>query len=63
MRHHQMVVWAPSKIVLDAHDGPKRADDGLRLALWLAEHLQALRVVVHGPVTIPAGCRVPVERA
>lgn len=63
MKHAQMVVWAPSKIVLDAHDGPKRADDGLALALWLADHLDALRVVVHGPVTIPAGCRAPVEQA
>jgi dihydroneopterin aldolase len=63
MRHGQMVVWAPSKIVLDAHDGPKRAEDGLALALWLGDHLQALRVVVHGPVTIPAGCRAPVVRA
>ena len=63
MKHGQMVVWAPSKIVLDAHDGPKRAEDGLALALWLADHLQALRVVVHGPVTIPAGCSAPVERA
>ena len=63
MKHDQMVVWAPSKIVLDAHDGPKRAEDGLTLALWLAEHLQALRLVVHGAVTIPADCRVQVVRA
>lgn len=63
MKHGQMVVWAPSKIVLDAHDGPKCADNGLALALWLADHLNALRVVVHGPVTIPAGCRAPVARA
>ncbi len=63
MRHGQMVVWAPSKIVLDAHDGPKSADDGLSLALWLAEHLHALGVVVHGHVSVPADCRVLVERA
>lgn len=63
MKHGQMVVWAPSKIVLDAHDGPKLAEDGLALAIWLAEHLLARRVVVHGPVTIPADCRVPVVRA
>jgi 7,8-dihydroneopterin aldolase/epimerase/oxygenase len=63
MKHGQMVVWAPSKIVLDAHDGPKRAEDGLALALWLADHLDAARVIVHGPVILPAGCRARVERA
>ena len=63
MRHGQMVVWAPSKIVLDAHDGPKSAEDGLALALWLAEHLEAVKLIVHGAVTLPAECRVPVERA
>ncbi|MDR5655144.1 dihydroneopterin aldolase [Ruixingdingia sedimenti] len=62
MRHGQMVVWAPSKVVLDAVDGPKGTDP-LALALWLAEHLAADRLVVHGPATVPAGSRVPVERA
>ncbi|WP_127902017.1 dihydroneopterin aldolase [Solirhodobacter olei] len=62
MRHGQMVVWAPSKLVLDAVDGPgSRAP--VAMALWLAETLAADRLVVHGSVSVPAGSRVPVERA
>lgn len=61
MKHGQMVVWAPSKIVLDAVDGPKvPARDSVALALWLAEQLAALRLELHGAVTAPAGSRVPV---
>lgn len=64
MKHGQMVVWAPSKIVLDSPDGPKGAvRDALALSLWLAEHLAAERLVVHGPAAVPAGSRVPVIRA
>ena len=61
MRHGQMVVWAPSKIVLDAVDGPKGAvrDTGT-LILWLAEQMAALRLELHGDVSAPAGSRVPV---
>ncbi len=62
MKHGQMVVWAPSKIVLDAVDGPKGVADPVALALWLAETLAADRLLVHGSVTVPAGSRVPVER-
>lgn len=62
MKHGQMVVWAPSKIVLDAHDGPQNAEDGLALAAWFAAEVRAIRLVLHGAVTIPADCRVPVER-
>ncbi|MEI4486011.1 dihydroneopterin aldolase [Frigidibacter sp. MR17.14] len=68
MKHDQMVVWAPSKIVLDAVDGPKgAAGDGVALALWLAESLAADRLELHGPedhanVSAPAGSRVPVVR-
>ena len=36
MKHGQMMVWAPSKLVLDAVDGPQ-ARDPVALALWLAE--------------------------
>jgi dihydroneopterin aldolase len=62
MRHGQISVWAPSKLVLDAVDGPKGpARDTLALALWLAEHLSAERLVVHGAGQLPAGSRVPVE--
>ena len=62
MRQHRMVVWAPSKLVLDAVDQPpSRAP--VALALWLAEMLGARGLVVHGHVTPPAGSRVPVTRA
>ena len=62
-RNGQAVVWAPSKIVLDAVDGPKvAAADGAALALWLAETLGAERFIVHGDVAVPAGSRVTVER-
>lgn len=64
MRHGQTVVWAPSKIVLDAVDGPKGAGhNGVALALWLAEELSADRIIVHGDIAVPAGSRVSVERA
>ncbi|MBL9049463.1 MAG: dihydroneopterin aldolase [Tabrizicola sp.] len=60
MRRGQMVVWAPSKLVLDAVDGPKGTDP-VSLALWLAETLSAEALVVHGKVAAPAGSRVPVR--
>jgi dihydroneopterin aldolase len=64
MKNGQMVVWAPSKLVLDAADGPKgESANGVALALWLAELLSAERLLVHGTVAVPAGSRVPVERA
>ncbi len=62
MKHGQMIVWAPSKIVLDAVDGPQ-ARGSVDLALWLAEHMAATRLELHGAhadVTAPAGSRVPV---
>ena len=61
MRRGQMLVWAPSKIVLDAVDGPKGAvrDTGT-LILWLAEQMAATRLELHGDVSAPAGSRVPV---
>ena len=62
VKRRQMMVWAPSKMVLDATDGPQ-ARDAVGLALWLAEPMAAARLIVHGPVTLPAGSRVPVEQA
>ncbi|MCE5972654.1 dihydroneopterin aldolase [Sinirhodobacter sp. WL0062] len=63
MKHGQMVVWAPSKIVLDAVDGPKgSARDAVALSLWLAEQMAAERLELHGDVSVPAGSRVPVLR-
>jgi dihydroneopterin aldolase len=42
MRNSQISVWAPSKMVLDAVDGPDSGiSDGLSLMLWLAERLGA----------------------
>ena len=61
MKNGRMIVWAPSKLVLDAVDGPKGSDP-VALALWLAEHLAAQGLVLHGSVTGPAGSRVPIER-
>lgn len=61
MKHGKVVVWAPSKIVLDAVDGPKvPAHDSVALSLWLAEQLAALRLELHGNVTAPAGSRIPI---
>ena len=62
MKHGQTVVWAPSKRVLDAVDGPG-AHDPVALALWLAETVAADRLLVHSNVAVPAGSRVPVERS
>lgn len=62
MKRGQSVVWAPSKLVLDAVDGPKGSDP-VGLALWLAETMSATALVVHGEVAVPAGSRVPVKRA
>lgn len=61
MKHGQTVVWAPSKLVLDAVDGPSTRDP-VALSLWLAEQMAAERFIVHGTVSIPAGSRVPAER-
>jgi 7,8-dihydroneopterin aldolase/epimerase/oxygenase len=62
MKRGQTVVWAPSKLILDAVDGPKGADP-VSLALWLAETMSATALVVHGEVAVPAGSRVPIKRA
>lgn len=61
IKRGQSVVWAPSKLVLDAVDGPKGSDP-VSLALWLAETMSATALVVHGDVAVPAGSRVPVRR-
>ncbi len=62
VKRGQMIVWAPSKLVLDAVDGPQGREP-VALALWLAEMMAASGIVVHGDVALPAGSRVPVERA
>lgn len=62
MRQGHMVVWAPSKLVLDTPGAPEGTGDGPALAAWLAGEMNALKLVVHGNVAVPAACRVPVER-
>ena len=62
VKRGQMMVWAPSKLVLDAVDGP-HSREPVALALWLAEVMAADRLIVHGDVALPAGSRVRVEKA
>lgn len=62
IKRGQMMVWAPSKLVLDAVDGP-HSREPVALALWLAEVMAADRLIVHGDVALPAGSRVMVEKA
>jgi dihydroneopterin aldolase len=62
IKRGQMMVWAPSKLVLDAVDGP-HSREPVALALWLAEVMAAERLIVHGDVALPAGSRVMVEKA
>jgi len=62
MRHGQISVWAPSKLVLDSQDGPgPSVRDPLALALWLAQGFEAQDVLIFGaePGTeIPGDLRV-----
>ncbi|MFU8882385.1 MAG: dihydroneopterin aldolase [Rhodobacterales bacterium] len=61
MRQGQISVWAPSKIVLDAVDGPSaQPRDALALVLWFASHMQAADVVVIGE-TLPAQTDLPLR--
>jgi len=48
MKQGNLSVWAPSRLVLDAVDGPSKGADGLALAQWLGLQLEAKRVVVIG---------------
>jgi len=54
MRQGKLSVWAPSRIVLDAHDGPQNDADGLALAEWLGDLLEAARLVVVGVADMDA---------
>ncbi|MDX5403124.1 MAG: dihydroneopterin aldolase [Rhodobacterales bacterium] len=61
MRKGQISVWAPSKIVLDAVDGPSaQPRDALALVLWFARHMQAADIVVIGE-TPPAASDLPIR--
>lgn len=49
MKHGQISVWAPSKIVLDAVDGPSASpSDALALTAWFAKVMQAIELLVVG---------------
>jgi dihydroneopterin aldolase len=49
MKNGQICVWAPSKIVLDAVDGPSAApSDAVALASWFAATFEAEEMIVIG---------------
>lgn len=61
MRNGQICVWAPSKIVLDAVDGPSaKGADAVALASWFAATFDAREMLVigdDGPATAPVALR------
>ena len=60
MKNAQISVWAPSKIVLDAVDGPETGpDDPVALAAWFAGHMEASDLLLIGE-TPPSSSPVPV---
>lgn len=60
MKNGQICVWAPSKIVLDAVDGPStNPRDALALAVWFASEIQAKELFVIGAEAPEAG--IPVQ--
>ena len=49
MRNDQIMVWAPSKMVVDAVDGPTSAvHDAMALFAWFGSEIQAVDMVVVG---------------
>ncbi len=49
MKNGQICIWAPSKIVLDAVDGPSASPrDATALAAWFAAEMEAVELVVIG---------------
>ena len=59
MKNGQISVWAPSKIVLDAVDGPQVGpSDALGLAAWFAGAMHGAELLTVG-TTPPADCPVP----
>ncbi|MEL6958102.1 MAG: dihydroneopterin aldolase [Pseudomonadota bacterium] len=60
MKNEQICVWAPSKIVLDAVDGPSASPrDAVALVGWFADHMEAEELVVIG--TEAPDCETPVR--
>lgn len=61
MRHGQICVWAPSKIVLDAVDGPSaQPSDAVALAAWFASTFDAQEMIVIG-ADLPVDTAVPLR--
>lgn len=61
MRHGRISVWAPSKIVLDAVDGPAVGPDRpVALAAWFAAHMDATDLLLIGEAQFENGTSVPV---
>ena len=59
MKNGQICVWAPSKIVLDATQGPQaKPRDSVALAAWFADELDACELLVTGE-DLPEEARVP----
>jgi dihydroneopterin aldolase len=55
MKNGQICVWAPSKIVLDAVEGPARRDvDAQALACWFAGEMQAVELLMIGTDAVEA---------
>lgn len=60
MKHGQISVWAPSKIVLDAVEGPRTGPESpVDLAAWFASQIEASDLLLIGEAP-PKSCRVPV---
>ncbi|MEL6465471.1 MAG: dihydroneopterin aldolase [Pseudomonadota bacterium] len=61
MRNGQICVWAPSKVVLDAVDGPSaKGSDAVALASWFAATFDAREMLVigeDGPTNAPVTLR------
>lgn len=63
IKQGQMIVWAPSKLILDSTDSPDCSPrDGAALALWLAEHMAADRFLAPEALAVPPGSHMLVER-
>ncbi|MFP4274972.1 MAG: dihydroneopterin aldolase [Paracoccaceae bacterium] len=61
MKHGQISVWAPSKIVLDSIEGPEaQPGDSVALAAWLGIGLSAAELVVIG-ADAPEAAGLPVR--
>lgn len=59
MKNGQICVWAPSKIVLDAVQGPDTPiADSVALAAWFSQEMDASELLVIGEAS-PAACPVP----